>query len=161
MSKRRARILLWGLSAIGVVPLAAALWASVAPLSSARRELVYVIPKGTWARKVAGEKLNVIPSTVRLTLGVQDILVLRNEDEAPALFGPVLLMPQQSYRIPARVPSRFELTCPLHESGRLTILVEEAPGAGWPRLRWRVARLFEDHATPSSGEAIENQDERI
>ncbi|OGQ84579.1 MAG: hypothetical protein A3F90_02730 [Deltaproteobacteria bacterium RIFCSPLOWO2_12_FULL_60_19] len=141
--------------------MAAALWASAAPVSSDQRELVYVIPRGTWARKVAGEKLNVIPSTVRLTLGVQDILVLRNEDEAPALFGPVLLMPRQSYRIPARVPSRFELTCPLHESGRLTILVEKAPEAGWPRLRWRVARLFEDHAAPSSGEATENEDERI
>ena len=160
MARRRARILAGGLSVIGVVPLAAALWASVAPLSSDRRELVYVIPKGAWARKVAGEKLNIIPSTIRLTLGVQDILVLRNEDEAPALFGPVPLMPQQSYRIPARVPSRFELTCPLHESGRLTIVVEAAPEAGWPRLRWRMARVFEDNAAASSGEEREKRDER-
>lgn len=151
MRKRRARILPWGLCGIGAVSLAAALWASLAPLMSDQRELVYVIPKGTWARKVAGETLDVIPFTVRLTLGVQDILVIRNEDEAPALFGPVLLMPQQSYRIPARVPSRFELTCPLHDSGRLTILVEEAPGAGWPRLRWRVARLLGGAGAAASG----------
>ena len=161
MTGRRARILVWGLSVIGVVPLAAALWASVAPLPSDRRELVYVIPKGTWARKVAGEKLNILPSTIRLTLGVQDILVLRNEDEAPELFGPVLLMPEQSYRIPARVPSRFELTCPLHESGRLTIIVEAAPEAGWPRLRWRMARVFEDSAAAFSSDSSEKRDKGI
>ena len=160
MARPRARILVWGLSVAGVVALAAALWASVAPLASDQRELVYVIPKGTWARKVAGEKLNVLPSTIRLTLGVQDILVLRNEDEAPELFGPVLLMPDQSYRIPARVPSHFELTCPLHESGRLTIIVEAAPAAGWPRLRWRMARAFEDNAAAPRSAEREKKDER-
>jgi hypothetical protein len=121
---------------------AAVLWASAAPLRSDTRELAYVIPKGTWARKVAGEKLNLFPSTIRLILGVRDILVLKNEDDVPELIGPVLLMPQQTYRIPARVPSKLDFTCPLHETGRVTIVVEPAPGVGWPRLRWRVAQLF-------------------
>ena len=140
--KRSRRNVVWSMTIVGGLSGAAALWASAAPLHSDTRELVYVIPKGTWARKVAGEKLNLFPSTIRLILGVRDILVLKNEDDVPELIGPVLLMPQQTYRIPARVPSKLDFTCPLHEAGRLTIVVEPAPGIGWPRLRWRVAQLL-------------------
>jgi hypothetical protein len=42
-----------------------------------------------------------------LTIGVKDVLVLQNQDDVPQLFGPVLIMPGQSLRLPFARPSRF------------------------------------------------------
>ena len=116
-------------------------WAALAPVHSASKEQVYVIPKGTWARRHAGEKLDVIPSRIRLTIGVKDVLVMRNEDDVPQLFGPVLIMPGQSFQLPFRRPSEYLFTCPLHTSGLLTIAVEAMPEAGWARLWWRATGI--------------------
>ena len=61
-----------------------------------------MIPKGTWARRMAGENLEVLPSEIHLTIGVKDVLVLQNQDDVPQLFGPVLIMPGQSFQLPFR-----------------------------------------------------------
>jgi hypothetical protein len=123
--------------------LVAGVWTALAPLPAVARELVYVIPQGSWTRRIAGEKLSVLPSHVRLTVGLQDVLVLKNEDDMPHLFGPVLLQPEQTYRVPVRVPSRFQYACTLHASGQLTITIEPIPEIGWARLRWRLSRIVD------------------
>lgn len=94
---------------------------------SAAREQVYVIPKGTFARRMAGENLDILPAEIRLTLGVKDILVMRNEDDVPQLFGPVLIMPGQSFRLPFRKASRYQFVCNLHASGQLEVIVDPMP----------------------------------
>jgi len=114
-------------------------WAALTPLPSDSRDAVYVIPKGTWARRMAGEKLDILPQELHLVLGVRDVLVLRNEDDVPQVFGPVLIMPGQSFTMPFRLASTYQFACSLHLSGQLSVIVQPAPAAGWERLRWRVS----------------------
>lgn len=117
-------------------------WAALAPIASDSRQQVYEIPKGTWARRAAGEDIHNVPSEIRLTLGVKDVLVLRNRDDVPQMFGPVLIMPEQSFELPFRVPSLYLFACSLHVSGQLSVIVEPSPEHGWARLRWRAAALL-------------------
>jgi hypothetical protein len=125
----------------GVVALAAAGWAAVAPLPPMPRERVYVIPPGTGARQAAGQTVSPIPSRIRLLLGVQDVLVLRNEDDVPQAFGPIQLRPRQTYRVPFQVAATFDFACSAHADGQVAIVVERVPAPGWARLRWRLTRL--------------------
>lgn len=123
------------------IAVTATAWAALMPIDAAEREQVYVIPKGTWARRMAGENIEVLPSEIRLTLGVKDVLVLNNDDDVPQLFGPVLIMPGQSFRLPFGKASRYQFACSLHVKGSLDVVVDPMPEAGWSRLRWRVASL--------------------
>ncbi|HEX7270692.1 MAG TPA: hypothetical protein VF420_00940 [Casimicrobiaceae bacterium] len=124
---------------LAIVGLGVPAWAAFAPLSADSREAVYEIPKGTFARRQAGETFDLIPAEIRLTMGVKDVLVMKNHDDVPHLFGPVLIMPDQTFRLPFRKASTYLFTCPLHTSGLLTIVVEPEPELGWARLRWRTA----------------------
>ena len=120
---------------------AALAWAALAPITSASRDYLFEIPTGTHARRMAGEKIEILPSRVTLTLGVRDVLLLRNSDTVPQMFGPVLIMPGQDFRLPFGQVSENQFDCSAHASGQMTIVVEAAPGPGWPRLRWRLAVL--------------------
>ena len=135
MSGRR-----WALAATVAALAAIGGWAALAPLPAGPRELVYVIPEGTAARSAAGRDPDVLPGRIRLTLGVQDVLVLRNEDVVEQRFGPALLAAGQSYRLPFRTPVEIPLACSVHRDGQITIVVEEAPARGPARLLWRVRR---------------------
>lgn len=137
MARRLAAVAL----AVLVLALGAVAWAAWAPLPSGPREIEYVIPEGTGARQARGETVNVLPARMRFTLGVRDVLVIRNADVTPASFGPAVLAPGQTYRIPFTVPVEFQLACSIHPSGTITIAVAPAPAPGFPRLRWRVANL--------------------
>jgi hypothetical protein len=128
---------------LAIAALAAATlgWAALTPLPSDAREALYVIPKGTWSRRMAGEPLDILPQELRLVLGVRDILVLRNDDDVPQVFGPVLIMPAQSFTMPFRQAATYQFACTLHVSGQLNVVVEPAPAPGWQRLRWRLASM--------------------
>lgn len=128
--------------ALVVVALGVAAWAAWAPLPSGPRAVEYVIPKGTAARQARGEVVNVLPPRMRFTLGVQDVLVIRNEDDRPVSFGPAVLEAGQTYRVPLRVPIEFDLACSVHPSGTISIQVSPPPAPGLPRLRWRLARVL-------------------
>lgn len=119
--------------------LAGAGWAALAPLPDGAREALYVIPRGTWSRRMAGESLDILPQELRLELGVRDILVLRNDDDLPQVFGPVLVMPGQRFTMPFRQAATYQFACTLHVTGQLFVIVQEAPGAAWQRLRKRLA----------------------
>ena len=111
-------------------------------LRRSTRERLYVIPQGTAARQAAGEDVRVLPTRIRLTIGVQDVLVLRNDDIAAQSVGPARIEPGQSYRLPLRAPIEFALACSAHEEGQLTIVAQAAPSPGPARLRWRLEGLF-------------------
>ncbi len=91
---------------------------------------------------MAGDKVEILPSRIRLTLGVRDILVLVNRDDVPQTFGPVLMMPGQSFRLPFGVASRYQFACSAHASGQMTVIVDERPSTPWARLRWRLGTLL-------------------
>jgi len=131
--KKRIGIAL-AVAAVGA-PLA---WAALAPLQSDSREHLFEIPQGTWERRMKGDKTSILPERVVLTLGVHDVLLLRNRDTVPQIFGPVLIMPGQDFRLPFAQAGEHPFDCTAHASGTMTVVVEEAPTAGLARLRWRL-----------------------
>ena len=118
-----------------------AAWAAFAPLRAPSRAVLFEIPKGTWASRRAGNPVEILPSRIRLTLGLQDTLVLRNLDDVPQVFGPTLMMPGQSFSLPFAVAADYQFACTAHASGQMTIVVEAMPAGAWARLVWRVRRL--------------------
>jgi hypothetical protein len=119
-----------------------AAWAALTPIQSGSRDRLFEIPKGTWARRMAGSKVEILPAEIRLTLGVRDILVLKNLDDVPQVFGAILLMPGQSFRLPFAMAASYQFSCTAHLSGQMTIVVLPHPDSPWARLTWRAAALL-------------------
>lgn len=130
-----------GLSVLTIV-LGAAAWAALTPIRIGSRDVLFEIPRGTWARRMAGNKVDILPSRIRLTLGLRDILVLKNMDDVPQVFGPTLMMPGQSFRLPFAVASDYQFACTAHASGQMTIIVEPKPESAAARLWWRLRELL-------------------
>jgi hypothetical protein len=119
-------------------------WAGLTPIAidaGFSREELFEIPRGTWARRRAGEDLAILPDEIRLTLGIRDILVLRNLDEVPQIFGPTLMMPGQSFKLPFEQASEYQFTCTAHASGQMRVIVDPYPATPWARIKWRAGRL--------------------
>jgi hypothetical protein len=127
--------------ALSLLLLGGLAWAALAPIGPASREALFEIPPGTSARHRAGEKVDILPQTIRLTLGVKDVLVLRNADNVPHIFGPTLIMPGQSFSLPFVQASTYDFQCTAHADGQLSVIVDPAPTRGWRRLLWRWHRL--------------------
>jgi hypothetical protein len=140
---KRARLA--GISVLAVM-LASVALAALIPVRFESREELFEIPNGTWERRRSGDNVEILPSQIRLVLGVRDVLMLRNLDAVPQIFGPTLLMPGQSFRLPFEVASEYQFACTAHASGQMTVTVEEALTSPWSRLRWRtdgiLSRMF-------------------
>ena len=122
--------------------------AAFTPIHAPSHDQLFEIPKGTWARRMAGNKVEILPAELRLTLGrAATSCVLHNLDDVPQLFGPILMMPGPE--LPAAVceprPS-YQFACTAHASGQMTIVVEPKPATPWARLRWRVRHVADDRA---------------
>jgi hypothetical protein len=137
MGARRIAAVLLAACALG-----AAGWAGLTPVTSASRDELFEIPKGTFARRMSGDPVEILPDEVRLTLGLRDVLVLRNLDDVPQTFGPTLMMPGQSFRLPFAQASSYQFACTAHVSGQMTVVVEPFPDTPWARVRWRVRELL-------------------
>lgn len=131
----------WVLIVVAATLMVALTLGAMTPLHSASREHIFVIPKGTWARRMAGEKVAILPDHIHLTLGLRDILVLKNQDEVPQIFGPTLMMPGQSFRLPFDRPAQYQFACTAHASGQMTIVVEAYPSTPVARISWRARAL--------------------
>jgi len=103
---------------------------------------------------MAGDRIEILPNEIRLTLGVSDILVLKNLDDVPQIFGPTLMMPGQSFRLSFALASRYQFACTAHASGQMIILVEPFPATPWARLRWRVQELLRPQQLRQGKESI-------
>jgi hypothetical protein len=136
------KALRWIGLALVIALLGVVAWAAATPVTFASREEVFEIPKGTWARRMSGDKVEILPSRIDLTLGVHDVLLLRNLDDVPQVFGPTVMMPGQSFRLPFEVASSYSFACTAHLSGQMTIVVAPQPLSAWERLRWRFAALW-------------------
>lgn len=134
---QRPRIILVLLAVLSAVT-----WAALTPVTFASREETFEIPKGTWARRMAGNKVEILPSRIFLTLGMRDVLLLKNMDDVPQIFGPTLMMPGQSFRLPFEVASSYQFACTAHASGQMTVIVDDPPDTPWRRLMWRTRRIF-------------------
>lgn len=127
---------------LSAIALAAVAWATLTPVKVETRDELFEIPKGTWARRMAGDKIEILPDEIRLTLGANDVLLLRNLDDVPQIFGPVLIMPGQSFRLPFAVASTYSFACTAHASGQMRVVVDPQPEIGWETLRWRVRDIM-------------------
>lgn len=116
------------------------------PIRTASRDQVFEIPQGTWARRMSGNPVRILPDHIRLTLGLRDILVLRNHDNVPQIFGPTLMMPGQSFRLPFERAAEYQFACTAHASGQMTIVVEPNPTTPWARIFWRARELLQPSA---------------
>jgi hypothetical protein len=116
--------------------------AGFTPVHSASHDRIFTIPKGTWARRMSGDKVEILPDHIRLTLGLRDILVLRNQDDVPQIFGPTLMMPGQSFRLPFDRAAEYTFACTAHASGQMIIVVEPNPNTPWARIHWRFQELL-------------------
>lgn len=140
-------------AALAVVAVA---WAAFAPVPRpATREAVFVIPEGTWARRHAGEAVEILPQRIDLTLGLDDVLRLENRDRVPQTFGPALLMPGQTFRLPFEQAAEYDFACSAHASGQMKVVVAPFPASPWARLRWRLARLRSTFAASTTTQGNE------
>jgi plastocyanin len=126
------------IAASGVASAAALALLAMTPIHSDSREQVFEIPKGTWAHRMSGERVAILPDHIHLTVGLRDVLVLRNHDDVPQIFGPTLMMPGQSFSLPFDRPSQYQFACTAHASGQMTIVVDAYPGNPWARIVWRA-----------------------
>src|SRR5215471_16388769 len=115
------------------------------PIHTDSRDQIFEIPKGTWARRMSGDKVEILPDHIHLTLGVRDVLVLRNHDAVPQIFGPTLMMPGQSFRLPFEQAAEYQFACTAHASGQMTIVVEPNPTTPWARILWRAREWHNPH----------------
>lgn len=130
------------LIATGILLILAAILAAVLPVQYSSREEIFEIPAGTWKQRMSGNPVNILPDNIFLALGVRNILVLKNLDEVPQIFGPTLIMPGQSFKLPFDVASDYQFECTAHASGQMTVIVDPEPTVGWQRLTWRIKKLF-------------------
>jgi hypothetical protein len=129
---------------LAAVVVGALAWAGFAPIEVASREATFDIPQGTYARRRAGDLVEILPDTIRLTLGLDDVLLIRNHDDVPQIFGPTIMMPGQSFRLPFERAASYQFVCSAHSSGQLTIDVEPEPVTPWARIRWRAREWWEN-----------------
>lgn len=113
-------------------------WAAMAPIAARERNHVLEIADGALARRLAGDITHALPLTVRLTVGVRDVLHVKNHDAAPHYLGAVLIKPGKELRLPFEDASQREFTSSAHVGGKLTVVVEPWPDPGTARLRWRT-----------------------
>jgi hypothetical protein len=139
MSRKRRWI-----AAPALLLLAALGWAGFAPIELPSRDALFEIPHGTYARRMSGDRVDILPSRITLTLGVNDVLLLRNLDEVPQQFGPTIMMPGQSFRLPFERASENQFDCSAHSSGQMTVIVEPEPVWPWQKIRWRLRHWLEN-----------------
>jgi hypothetical protein len=131
------------LSLLGLLAVCALVWAALAPLGGKQRNHVLEIGQGTLQRRLAGDITGALPLTVRLTLGVRDVLHVKNNDSVPHYLGPIAIKPGKELRLPFEYASQREFTSSAHFGGKLTVLVEPWPDPGTARLRWRTLELVQ------------------
>ena len=134
---RRVR---WTLAAALALAL---LWAALAPLGYPTRERPFDFPRGASALRASAAGNRLVPAEVRLTLGVRDVLLLRNRDIVPHVFGQVLVLPGHEFRLPFEQAGSYPFACDVAPGTRVRVRVLPEPDPGWQRLRWRLQALFE------------------
>ncbi len=130
---------LWALAACVLLAL---LWGALAPLRYPSHERLFEIPPHALDPAAQpGARRAALPRVMHLTLGVQDVLLLRNRDRVAHVFGPLHLRPGQEFRLPFGQLGDYVYACPAVAGGELLVRVVRLPDPGWERLRWRIAAL--------------------
>ena len=127
----------WPLSALLALGLLVLLWGMLAPLGGGSHELLLEFPRGVGPRGLT------VPREIRLTRGVQDVLLVRNHGDAALVFGPARVGPGRTLRLAFDEEGGHVYACPAVAGGLVRVRVVAAPGPGWTRLRWRLGNLHQ------------------
>jgi hypothetical protein len=116
------------------------LWAALWPLRYPTRERIVEFPRG--AAVLSGQGVaRPVQARIELTLGVRDVLLLRNRDLAAHVFGQVLVLPGREFRLPFEQAGEFGFACDAAPGNTVRVLVGTHPDPGWERLGWRLRAL--------------------
>jgi hypothetical protein len=126
----------WLFCLAGGLLLPTLLWSALAPLPRTSHERSFIFPAAA-----PGARHLALPREVGLTLGVQDVLLIKNLDRQPHVLGPLQLLPGEQFRLPFEHVGVFAYACPDVPGGTLRVRVAPLPDPGWQRLRWRLAAL--------------------
>lgn len=126
------------LATLGTITVLVTLYAALAPIGQAEREVRLEITPGTLARRTAGDITGALPQVLPLTVGVRDVLHIRNNDAAAHFFGALALAPGEHIRIPFDQAGTRQFASSAHFGGSATVEVGPWPDPGMTRLRWRL-----------------------
>ena len=113
-----------GLVVVGlVVFVASTVFSSVEDTDS--REYRIVIPEGTGEQIEQGEDPGVIPASIKLTIGEQDILVIENQDVAGHRIGDFWVGAGETLRQEFKTEAVYQGECTVHESAQIEIIVSK------------------------------------
>ncbi len=91
------------------------------------RTITYVIPAGTSQRLLAGEEVVDFPNELIFTIGVQDTIVIKNQDDAVHAFGPFTILPHTTLTKRFDNVRIYESACTFHQDQQMKITVKPAP----------------------------------
>lgn len=107
-----------------LVPVVALLLLGLAPLTSCgsdRQVVEIVVPKGTAEKIRSGQKIDVMPSTLKLRVG--DTFRAVNKDTEDATVGPWIVKAGKTFEVHFGAPGTYEGVCALSDSERYLIEV--------------------------------------
>ncbi len=116
-NKKLLRWIILGLLLVGVL-----VWFVTGPYETLRR-VVYVIPPGV----AAGQATLEVPDQIVLTLGIQDILVIENQDEVFHTFGPFVIAPHTTMTQRFEHVVNYQGACSFHQQRQMSLVVKPAP----------------------------------
>ena len=93
------------------------------------RTVTYVIPPGTGAQLAAGQELASFPQEIILTIGLQDTLVIENQDDEVHAFGPFSILPHTTLTKRFKLPTVYESACTFHQDRTMRLVIKPAPWA--------------------------------
>lgn len=126
------------LATLTVVTVVVLVYAALAPIPPSSREHVLDIGRGTLARKNSNDISGALPLRIALTVGIRDVLHIKNKDSAAHFFGAVSLDPGEEIRVPFDEPGVRQFASSAHFGGTATVHIEPWPAPGTARLRWRI-----------------------
>ena len=68
----------------------------------------------------------------------------------PHIFGPTLIMPGQSFRLPFAQASTYSFQCTAHANGQLSVIVDPAPSLGVGKAELALAQADRRSVTLNS-----------
>ncbi len=91
------------------------------------RTVTFVIPSGTSQQLAAGEEVVNFPNEINLTIGVQDKLVIKNQDDAIHNFGPFVILPHSTLTKQFNTVQTYQNVCTFHQDRQMKVVVNPAP----------------------------------
>ena len=91
------------------------------------RRVTYVIPPGTSRQLEAGSPGVDFPDEIVMTVGIQDIIVIENQDDVVHTFGPFVVGPRSILTKRFTTPLVYEGACTFHQDEHMRLVVNAAP----------------------------------